>query len=165
MKTWNAHKICINPVAPRIPQNIEEAESLFSPASQTLTPQEISAGTPREILNPETDDALNEYYEMKNNPEKYSRYSSFKSAMLDVLSELPDEDDRLYEPILAGLEDAAAENTRLFSEAIKDIRRNRLRSSENDRTALRASIGAMPQDFMEDREQPSWDSVSEREAF
>lgn len=31
--------------------------------------------------------------------------------------------------------------------------------------ALRTSIGAMPHDFMEDREQPSWDNVSEREVL
>ncbi len=31
--------------------------------------------------------------------------------------------------------------------------------------ALRASIGTMPQDFMEDRKQPAWDEVPERDAF
>ena len=30
---------------------------------------------------------------------------------------------------------------------------------------LRLSIGQMPDDFMSDREQPSWDDVAEREAF
>ena len=30
---------------------------------------------------------------------------------------------------------------------------------------LRLSIGQMPEDFMSDREQPSWDEVPEREPF
>ncbi len=30
---------------------------------------------------------------------------------------------------------------------------------------LRLSIGQMPEDFMTDRDQPSWDDVPEREAF
>ncbi len=30
---------------------------------------------------------------------------------------------------------------------------------------LRLSLGKMPEDFMPDREQPSWDKVPEREAF
>ena len=30
---------------------------------------------------------------------------------------------------------------------------------------LRLSIGQMPDDFMNDREQPSWDDVPEREPF
>ena len=30
---------------------------------------------------------------------------------------------------------------------------------------LRLCIGQMPDDFMNDREQPSWDDVPEREAF
>ena len=30
---------------------------------------------------------------------------------------------------------------------------------------LRLAIGRMPDDFMADREQPSWDDVTEREAF
>ena len=30
---------------------------------------------------------------------------------------------------------------------------------------LRHSIGAIPDDFMEDREQPAWDGIPEREGF
>lgn len=30
---------------------------------------------------------------------------------------------------------------------------------------LRLSIGQIPDDFMTDREQPSWDDITEREAF
>jgi DNA-damage-inducible protein J len=30
---------------------------------------------------------MNEYYEMKAHPEKYKRYSSFRSAMKDVLED------------------------------------------------------------------------------
>ena len=39
------------------------------------------------IPNKETIEALKEYEEMKNNPEKYKRYSSFKEAMKDVFEE------------------------------------------------------------------------------
>ena len=39
------------------------------------------------IPNKETMEALKEYEEMKNNPEKYKRYSSFKEAMKDVFEE------------------------------------------------------------------------------
>lgn len=39
----------------------------------------------REVPNAETTAALNEYYEMKKNPQLYTRYSSFESAMNDVL--------------------------------------------------------------------------------
>ena len=38
--------------------------------------------------NPETVAALNEYYEMKKHPENYKRYSSFKDAMNEVLSDV-----------------------------------------------------------------------------
>ena len=30
---------------------------------------------------------------------------------------------------------------------------------------LKLSIGQMPNDFMEDREQPSWEDITERETF
>ena len=41
----------------------------------------------RETPNQETIDALNEYYEMKAHPEKYKKYSSFREAMEEVLSD------------------------------------------------------------------------------
>ena len=40
----------------------------------------------REIPNQTTINALNEFYEMKEHPEKYKRYSSFKEAMNEVLN-------------------------------------------------------------------------------
>ncbi len=47
-------------------------------------------GIPFEIHreNPETLAALNEYYEMKKHPEKYKKYTSFKEAVDEVLSDL-----------------------------------------------------------------------------
>lgn len=41
----------------------------------------------RDVPNSETIASLNEYYEMKNNPQSYKRYSSFKDAMNEVLSD------------------------------------------------------------------------------
>jgi len=45
----------------------------------------VSTNVRKEIPNAETIKAMNEYYEMKTNPEKYKRYSSFKDAMNEVL--------------------------------------------------------------------------------
>ena len=44
-------------------------------------PFEIKKETPNEI----TVNALNEYYEIKEHPEEYKRYSSFKEAVGEVL--------------------------------------------------------------------------------
>lgn len=41
----------------------------------------------RTTLNSETIDALNEYKEMKDNPEKYKRYKSFFEALDEVLND------------------------------------------------------------------------------
>lgn len=41
----------------------------------------------REVPNKTTVAAMNEYYEMKSNPEKYKRYSSFREAMNEVLGD------------------------------------------------------------------------------
>ena len=41
----------------------------------------------RDNPNAETAAAMNEYYEMKAHPEKYRRYSSFRSALNEVLSD------------------------------------------------------------------------------
>ena len=38
-------------------------------------------------MNQTTINALNEFYEMKEHPEKYKRYSSFKEAMTEVLGD------------------------------------------------------------------------------
>lgn len=49
--------------------------------------QGIPFSISRENPNAETIAALNEYEEMKNNPAKYKRYSSFKSARNEVLND------------------------------------------------------------------------------
>lgn len=53
---------------------------------QSLRVQGMPFNISRE--NPETITALNEYYEMKKHPENYKRYSSFKDAMNEVLSDV-----------------------------------------------------------------------------
>ena len=39
----------------------------------------------QDVPNNETIEAMNEYYEMLANPQKYKRYSNFKEAMDEVL--------------------------------------------------------------------------------
>lgn len=75
----------------------KSAQELFSDLGMDLTTAVtiflkqavINQGIPfeikREIPNQTTINALNEYYEMKEHPEKYKRYSSFKEAMSEVL--------------------------------------------------------------------------------
>ena len=46
-------------------------------------PFEITTESPNKI----TVNAMNEYYEMQNNPEKYTRYANFKEAMNEVLGD------------------------------------------------------------------------------
>ena len=52
---------------------------------QSLRVQGIPFTITRENPNAETIAAMNEYYEMKAHPEKYKKYTSFRSAMNDVL--------------------------------------------------------------------------------
>ena len=52
---------------------------------QSLRVQGIPFTVTREIPNTDTIAAMNEYYKMKAHPEKYKKYSSFRSAMNDVL--------------------------------------------------------------------------------
>lgn len=54
---------------------------------QSLRVQGIPFPVKRDIPNAETMSALKEYYEMKEHPEKYKKYSSFREAMEDVLNE------------------------------------------------------------------------------
>ncbi len=75
----------------------KSAQELFSDLGMDLTTAVtiflkqavLNQGIPfeikREIPNQTTINALNEYYEMKEHPEKYKRYSSFKEAMSEVL--------------------------------------------------------------------------------
>ena len=54
---------------------------------QSLRVQGIPFAITRETPNAETLAAMNEYYEMKAHPEKYKKYSSFRSAMKDILGD------------------------------------------------------------------------------
>lgn len=54
---------------------------------QSLRVQGLPFTVTRENPNAETAAALNEYHEMKDHPERYKRYSSFREAMDEVLSD------------------------------------------------------------------------------
>lgn len=54
---------------------------------QAVREQRIPFEIKREVPNAQTRAALDEYYEMKAHPEKYKRYSSFKEAMDEVLTD------------------------------------------------------------------------------
>lgn len=54
---------------------------------QTVREQGIPFKISREKPNAETIAAMDEYYEMKEHPEKYKRYSTFREAMDEVLSD------------------------------------------------------------------------------
>lgn len=53
---------------------------------QSLRVQGIPFAVTRENPNAETTAAMDEYYTMKEHPENYKRYSSFKAAMNEVLA-------------------------------------------------------------------------------
>ena len=52
---------------------------------QSVREQRIPFSVSRDVPNAETSAALNEFYAMKANPEKYKRYSSFSDALNEVL--------------------------------------------------------------------------------
>jgi len=54
---------------------------------QSLRVQGIPFAVTRDIPNAETIAAMNEYQAMKEHPENYKRYSSFKEAMNEVLAD------------------------------------------------------------------------------
>ena len=54
---------------------------------QSLRVQGIPFTVTRENPNAETMAAMNEYYEMKKQKEKYKHYSSFRDAMNEVLGD------------------------------------------------------------------------------
>ncbi len=54
---------------------------------QCLRVQGLPFAITRENPNAETAAALNEYYTMKSHPERYTRYTSFKDAMDEVLED------------------------------------------------------------------------------
>ena len=64
--------------------DLSTAITLF--LKQSLRVQGLPFAITRENPNAETIAAMNEYYEMKAHPEKYKRYSSFKDAMDEVLT-------------------------------------------------------------------------------
>ena len=64
--------------------DLSTAITLF--LKQSLRVQGLPFAVTRENPNVETVAAMNEYYEMKAHPEKYKRYSSFKDAMDEVLT-------------------------------------------------------------------------------
>ena len=64
--------------------DLSTAITLF--LKQSLRVQGLPCAVTRENPNAETIAAMNEYYEMKAHPEKYKRYSSFKDAMDEVLT-------------------------------------------------------------------------------
>ena len=53
---------------------------------QSLRAQGLPFPVTRDAPNAETIAAMNEYAQMKEHPEQYKRYSSFRSAMEDVLN-------------------------------------------------------------------------------
>ena len=73
MATWSDYNNHDRKNNPGIATDIAEVESLAQDFSQEEHP------------NIETANALNEYDTMKAHPEKYKRYSSFLSAMNEVL--------------------------------------------------------------------------------
>ena len=77
----------------------KSAQELFSDLGMDLTTAVtiflkqavLNQGIPfeikRKIPNQTTINAFNEFYEMKEHPEKYKSYSSFKDALADALRE------------------------------------------------------------------------------
>ncbi|MDO4553402.1 MAG: type II toxin-antitoxin system RelB/DinJ family antitoxin [Bacillota bacterium] len=65
--------------------DLTTAVTLF--LKQSVREQAIPFEIKRETPNAETVAALNEFYEMQAHPEKYKRYSSFKAAMNEVLTD------------------------------------------------------------------------------
>lgn len=61
---------------------------------QSLRVQGFPFPIQREITNAETVAAMNEFYEMKANPEQYKRFSSFREAIEDVLRDAPSSSER-----------------------------------------------------------------------
>ena len=62
----------------------KESQELYSDLGMDLSTA-VTIFLKRENPNAETIAAMNEYYEMKAHPEKYKKYTSFRSAMNDVL--------------------------------------------------------------------------------
>ncbi len=54
---------------------------------QAVREQAIPFAIKRDVPNPDTMAAMNEFREMQANPEQYKRYPSFRAAMNEVLSD------------------------------------------------------------------------------
>ena len=54
---------------------------------QCIRVQGLPFAVTRETPNPETVEAMNEYYAIKAHPEEYKRYASFRDAMNEVLED------------------------------------------------------------------------------
>ena len=63
--------------------SVSSAFNMF--AKTVVREQRIPFEITTESPNKTTINAMNEYYEMQSDPEKYTRYSSFKEAMNEVL--------------------------------------------------------------------------------
>ena len=76
-------KIAFDKFCNEIGLSVSSAFNIF--AKTVVREQRIPFELTTEVPNDVTVKALNEYEEMKNSPEKYKRYSSFKDAMDEVL--------------------------------------------------------------------------------
>ena len=65
--------------------DLTTAVTLF--LKQSVREQAIPFEIKREMPNPETAAAMNEFYEMQAHPEKHKRYSSFNAAMNEALTD------------------------------------------------------------------------------
>ncbi len=78
-------KIAFDKFCDEIGLSVSAAFNIF--AKTVVREQRIPFELAIETPNAETVTAMNEYHDMKANPEKYKRYSSFKDAMNEVLDE------------------------------------------------------------------------------
>lgn len=78
-------KIAFDKFCNEIGLSVSAAFNIF--AKTVVREQKIPFELTLESPNTTTTKAMNEYYEMKSNPEKYKRYSNFKEAMNEALNE------------------------------------------------------------------------------
>lgn len=78
-------KIAFDKFCEEIGLSVSAAFNIF--AKTVVREQRIPFELALENPNAETIAAMNEYHDMKANPEKYRRYSSCKKAIVEVLDE------------------------------------------------------------------------------
>lgn len=78
-----ATKLAFDQFCSEIGLSVSAAFNIF--AKTVVREQRIPFELTTEVPNEETLKALDEFREMKNNPQKYKRYASFKEAMNEVL--------------------------------------------------------------------------------